>query len=322
MTLGAVGIGFLTTIVGTPVAIACEGAALGIGLMSLIGSQVNKKLNIKSEMHEKNKVLADAKLNTISDHISKALKDDAVNEKLGYDDLQHDLCNLYKPIIDSQSGIKENLAKLENKAELAITLSNYPAIMDIPAIFDMKPDSKIISLGTIATNYLKSAYSNKKAADFTFGINSKDGKLYLGIKTMLISNNDITIDDKKYIETTDLWELLTKSSPDKNIYNEDDLENYKSILKETDAFFLISSSKYPGKPRLSRSEKYNKIIKPILEEITGKSGKRVIFLPRSPDALFEKLCTPIAAFEAGNTGVRNEAVSIIDELLRQSVLEN
>ncbi|XP_065677341.1 uncharacterized protein LOC136092737 [Hydra vulgaris] len=246
------------------------------------------------------------------ERLKKGIYQDAVNEKLGYNDLQYDLSNLYKPIIDSQSGIKENLAKLENKADLAITLSNYPAIMDVP-------ESKIVSLGTIATNYLKSAYSNKKAADFTFGIHSKDGKLYIGKKPILISNNDITIDDKKYIGTNGLWELLTKSSPDKDIYNEDDLENYKNILKETDA---ISSSKYPGKPRSSRSEKYNKIIKPIWGEIAIKSGKGVIILPSDPNELVKMLALRIAAFEAGNTGARNEAVAICDELLRQGEIDS
>ncbi|XP_065640530.1 uncharacterized protein LOC136073093 [Hydra vulgaris] len=246
------------------------------------------------------------------ERLKKGIYQDAVNEKLGYNNLQYDLGNLYKPIIDSQSGIKENLAKLENKADLAITLSNYPAIMDVP-------ESKIVSLGTIATNYLKSAYSNKKAADFTFGIHSKDGKLYIGKKPILISNNDITIDNKKYIGTNGLWELLTKSSPDKDIYNEDDLENYKNILKETDA---ISSSKYPGKPRSSRSEKYNKIIKPIWGEIAIKSGKGVIILPSDPNELVKMLALRIAAFEAGNTGARNEAVAICDELLRQGEIDS
>ncbi|XP_065678243.1 uncharacterized protein LOC136093210 [Hydra vulgaris] len=246
------------------------------------------------------------------ERLKKGIYQDAVNEKLGYNDLQYDLSNLYKPIIDSQSGIKENLAKLENKADLAITLSNYPAIMDVP-------ESKIVSLGTIATNYLKSAYSNKKAADFTFGIHSKDGKLYIGKKPILISNNDITIDNKKYIGTNGLWELLTKSSPDKDIYNEDDLENYKNILKETDA---ISSSKYPGKPRSSRSEKYNKIIKPIWGEIAIKSGKGVIILPSDPNELVKMLALRMAAFEAGNTGARNEAVAICDELLRQGEIDS
>lgn len=78
MGLGVAGIGVLSTIIAAPVAIAMEAGALGAGFLSIIGAQLNKKLLTKAEKHEKIKVLADAKLNTISDHISKALRDDMV----------------------------------------------------------------------------------------------------------------------------------------------------------------------------------------------------------------------------------------------------
>ena len=80
MGLGVAGIGVLSTIIAAPVAIAMEGAALGAGLLSIIGTQVNKKLMHKAEKHEKIKVLAESKLNTIYDHISKALIDGFVDD--------------------------------------------------------------------------------------------------------------------------------------------------------------------------------------------------------------------------------------------------
>ena len=75
IALGTIGLGFLTTIVAAPVVIACEGVALGAGFLSIVGGQVKKKLSLKAEKHEKIKVLAESKLNTVSDYISKALKD-------------------------------------------------------------------------------------------------------------------------------------------------------------------------------------------------------------------------------------------------------
>ncbi|KAH3698155.1 hypothetical protein DPMN_085674 [Dreissena polymorpha] len=81
MVLGAAGIGVLSTIIAAPVAIAMEGAAIGIGLLSIIGGQTNKKLLMKAIKHEKIKTLAEAKLNTISDLISKALADDQISDK-------------------------------------------------------------------------------------------------------------------------------------------------------------------------------------------------------------------------------------------------
>ena len=81
MGLGISGIGVLSTIIAAPIAIAMESAALGAGALSIIGHQVNKKLSLKAEKHEKIKTLAEAKLNTISDHISKALKDDLISDE-------------------------------------------------------------------------------------------------------------------------------------------------------------------------------------------------------------------------------------------------
>ncbi|KAH3814090.1 hypothetical protein DPMN_142576 [Dreissena polymorpha] len=53
MVLGATGIGVLSSIIAAPVAIAMEGTALGLGLLSIVGVQTNKKLSMKAEKHEK-----------------------------------------------------------------------------------------------------------------------------------------------------------------------------------------------------------------------------------------------------------------------------
>ena len=80
MGLGVAGVGLLSTIVAAPVVIAMEAAALSTGLISIVGKYANKKLSLKAEKHEKIKVLAEAKLNTINDHISKALTDGKVSD--------------------------------------------------------------------------------------------------------------------------------------------------------------------------------------------------------------------------------------------------
>ena len=79
VALRVVGIGVLSTIATAPVAIACEGVAIGAGFLSIVGGQVNKKLVLKAENHEKVKKLAESKLNTINSHISKALMDRVVS---------------------------------------------------------------------------------------------------------------------------------------------------------------------------------------------------------------------------------------------------
>ena len=76
---GAGGIGLLSTIVAAPAVIATEGVAPFTGLLSIIGKYSVKKSTSKAEKHEKIKTIASAKLDTISSQISKALRDNKVN---------------------------------------------------------------------------------------------------------------------------------------------------------------------------------------------------------------------------------------------------
>ena len=159
--------------------------------------------------------------------------------------------------------------------------------------------------------------------DKTFGVHLKDGELFLGKDPIMINNDDIIIGDMTYHGTAGLWELITKNEPDDAIYNDEDLKNYREILLDTRA---IRSDSNPNKLKSSRSTKYIELIKPIWDEVKlknkGKKGSGVVFLPGDPNALIEKLHMSLAAWRAGNTGSRNEAVSICDELLRQKVLDS
>ena len=116
-------------------------------------------------------------------------------------------------------------------------------------------------------------------------------------------------------------ELITKFNPDKQVYDQEDLENYKKIILQTKAIY--SDSK-PNKPKSSKSVKYREIIAPIWKEIkTNKRPKIVtIILPRDPNAQTEILYLRVETLRAGNTGARNEAVAICDELLEQGVLDS
>ena len=49
-------------------------------------------------------------------------------------------------------------------------------------------------------------------------------------------------------------------------------------------------------------------------------GRETVVIPSDPVALVDRLDLLLASKEAGNTGVRNELVSICDELLRQKVM--
>src|SRR6218665_3072392 len=80
MSLSSSGLGILTTIIAAPAIAIAKGTAVGVGLLIIIGGQVSKKLVLKVAKHEKIKTLAEAKLNTISSLISKALVDNNVSD--------------------------------------------------------------------------------------------------------------------------------------------------------------------------------------------------------------------------------------------------
>jgi len=63
------GVGVLATIVAVPIATPMLGVESVGGALCLIGRQINKKLTLKLEKHEKIKTLAEAKLNSISDYV-------------------------------------------------------------------------------------------------------------------------------------------------------------------------------------------------------------------------------------------------------------
>jgi len=77
---GVVGITFFCTVVEAPIVVIVETIALGTaGLFSTIGSQAVKIMSVKADKHEQILLLAKAKLNTISYHISVALSDNAIS---------------------------------------------------------------------------------------------------------------------------------------------------------------------------------------------------------------------------------------------------
>ena len=81
------------------------------------------------------------------------------------------------------------------------------------------------------------------------------------------------------------------------------------------------------KPKANKSWKWRHILKPIWDEKELYAGKGltaalpIIILPSDPIALVERLDIMMASKAAGNTGVRNESVSVCDELLRQKLID-
>jgi hypothetical protein len=79
--MGTAGVAVLTTVIATPVVIAMEGVALGTGAISVEFNLVcDKVLSLKARKHIRIMMLAEAEINTISDHVSKVLRDNHVSD--------------------------------------------------------------------------------------------------------------------------------------------------------------------------------------------------------------------------------------------------
>ena len=87
----------------------------------------------------------------------------------------------------------------------------------------------------------------------------------------------------------------------------------------------MTKVKQNRKPTKAGNEKH--ILKPIWDEKDLYTGNGLtpsiptIILPSDPVTLVERLDILMANKAAGNTGVRNELVSVCDELLRQKLID-
>ena len=79
MGLGSVGL--LTTVIAAPVVLGLEIAALACSTLGITGRFIGRRLAVKAKKHDEVCVLAESKLNTISDHVSTALTDGHISDE-------------------------------------------------------------------------------------------------------------------------------------------------------------------------------------------------------------------------------------------------
>ena len=79
--MGIGGVGLLSTVIAAPVVLGLEIAALGCGLLGVAGKFIGRRLSVKAKKHDEVRVLAESKLSTIADHVSKALTDGTISDE-------------------------------------------------------------------------------------------------------------------------------------------------------------------------------------------------------------------------------------------------
>ena len=240
--------------------------------------------------------------------------------------------------------IKESIGELATKEDISkLPLQVFNQIF--PSI-EFK-SSEVMELGTLAVYSLIEAFT-KEGVDKTFGLHAKNKKFHIGDKPVTIKNNDIIIEGKKYDGSPGLWELITSNNPQK--FTEEDYINYINLLVQTNTIYQGNDPKNT-KPKSSGGSKWNNLIGPIWEEIKPKKEKKKkkkrqqdpdeddpqpgpsgtdpqtktpgggLILPSDPNALIDRFDLLFSSKKAGHTGVKNEIVSILDELKRQGVIK-
>ena len=181
-------------------------------------------------------------------------------------------------------------------------------------------------VGDIAYYYL-----NIPNPDKDFGISKKGKDHYIGKEHVIIKDNNIFLPKlgETFVGTRGLWELLTSKNPEN--FDDKDYNDYEDLMIMTNALHRDNDENNPHPKGNHKSYKWVNLIRPIWYRKKSRitfpkkkeeyEGEGVVVIPSDPNALLERLDLLLASQKAGHTGVRNELVSICDELKRQGVLD-
>ena len=274
----------------------------------------------------------------------KRIKDNFIARKVGEIEYQTGLTKLFKPVTETQKATAKEITEAQKATAEKFTQELLPIkeglekIPDItfptyPAVEMTKEEIK--KLGPIATDALIKLAS-KKGIDKSFGLTVKNKKLHIGDKPITIKDDNIIIDGEEYTGTPGLWELIISQEPQEGKYTEDDYLNYINLLVQTNTIYQ-GDNPNQNRAKSSGGDKWNKLISPVWEHIReskkplkrkkrqedpqpGTNGDGLKILPSDPNALIDRFDLLFSSKKAGHTGVRNEIISILDELKRQGVI--
>ena len=280
----------------------------------------------------------------------KRIKDNFIARKVGEAEYQTGLTKLFKPVTETQKATTKEITDAQKATAEKFTSELLPikeGIEELPTKLFKKifpsieiKASDIINFGPLAVDALLQAFT-KNNIDLTYGIYAKDGKFKIGSKEANIEDNDIKVDDIIFEGTKGFWELVTSKDPKPENYNDEDLSKYQRLVILTNTAYQ-NNNPNQNKPKSSVSKKWKNIIKPIWEAIKQQkeeeykefeeeyeededpkpstSGTGLKILPSDPNALIDRFDLLFSSKKAGHTGVRNEIISILDELKRQGVI--
>lgn len=207
--------------------------------------------------------------------------------------------------------IKENLAK-EDTVEYSLKQRKQP-FTDFKG-FSLTGTSKEISHQTVdepnaaVKSYLNDKSANRSQAGYSISYDRVSNKYKIGNGTIEFNGDKLIVTDKDkndiivYDGTNGLMELLTKKTPNESIISEEDYENYKQILGNTNAIYKGFTPE--SKSFIADSSKKFKIIKEKLfpEFNIGKKKKKVTVREKTIETFEPKI----------NINTTSEAQNLLD----------
>ena len=259
--------------------------------------------------------------------LKKKIRSNLLSERIGEQQLQTDLSKFYKPITETQKattreiteGLKPIREGIEKLPEVIQTIGEEEEEEE-----EEEDDKELI--GEIAYDFL-----NRPNRDTNFGIRKEKGHHYIGNQHVIIKENNIFLPklNERFDGTRGLWELIISKNPEN--FTDKDYDDYEDLMIMTDALHRDNDEDNPHPKGNHKTYKWVNIIRPIWnrkkggiffpKEKKGYEGEGVVVIPSDPNASLERLDLLLASQEAGHTGVRNELVSICDELKRQDILD-
>lgn len=175
-------------------------------------------------------------------------------------------------------------------------------------------------LGNIAGKYLALYITgDKNIIDKTqIGIRHNGSEWVIGDSKIGIDNNDIIILDKEFEGSEGLYELLFMRNPNDEKITEKDVENYREILKLTNA----NRRSYSADKQIQglNTAKYKKYVAGKgLKQYTSVTPNYIFW--NEPNELVQRLMLLTASEAAGHSAHVNEKISIIEELREANIIE-
>ena len=284
----------------------------------------------------------------------KRIKDNFVAKKVGEIEYQTGLTKLFKPVTEAQKATAKEITEAQKATAEKITKELLPIkeglenITVIPSIemgekaitlTESLTEEEKINLGPIAETFLKKPW-NKENLDLNFGLNTQneERKYKIGDKSVDFDGDDIVVEGERFKGTPGFWGLIISKNPSSDDYTNEDKRQYKRLLIKSNAIFKNNNPEETRAKGNYQGNKWKEVINPIWEEIKPKpkskrgkrkrqedptpstSGTGLTILPSDPNALIDRFDLLFSSKKAGHTGVRNEIISILDELKRQGVI--